>query len=44
MNYSLSYPHAGFAGLVHIRIPTFMALIEDLCVALTPSASGGSCS
>jgi creatinine amidohydrolase len=35
VNYSLSYPHAGFAGLVHIRIPTFMALIEDLCVALT---------
>ena len=33
--YSLSYPHAGFAGLVHIRIPTFMSLIEDLCVALT---------
>src|SRR4029078_7130496 len=35
VNYALSYPHAGFAGLVHIRIPTFMALIEDLCVALT---------
>ena len=34
INYSLSYPHAGFTGLVHIRIPTFMALIEDLCVAL----------
>src|SRR3954469_9156331 len=33
--YSLSYPHAGFVGLVHIRIPTFMSLIEDLCVALT---------
>jgi creatinine amidohydrolase len=34
INYSLSYPHVGFAGLVHIRIPTFMALIEDLCVSL----------
>lgn len=35
INYSLSYPHVGFKGLVHIRIPTFMALIEDLCAALT---------
>ena len=34
INYSLSYPHAGFTGVVHIRIPTFMALIEDLCVSL----------
>jgi creatinine amidohydrolase len=34
VNYSLSYPHIGFKGLVHIRIPTFMALIEDLCAAL----------
>jgi creatinine amidohydrolase len=34
VNYSLSYPHVGFAGLVHIRIPTFMALIEDLCASL----------
>ena len=33
INYALSYPHVGFKGLVHIRIPTFMALIEDLCVA-----------
>lgn len=32
--YSLSYPHVGFAGLVHIRIPTFMALIEDLAASL----------
>ena len=30
INYALSYPHVGFTGLVHIRIPTFMALIEDL--------------
>ena len=44
INYSLSYPHAGFTGVVHIRIPTFMALIEDLCVSLASSASGGSCS
>src|SRR5206468_1086425 len=34
INYSLSYPHTGFAGLVQIRIPTFMALIEDLCASL----------
>lgn len=34
IDYSLSYPHAGFTGLVHIRIPTFMSLIEDLCTAL----------
>lgn len=34
INYSLSYPHAGFTGVVHIRIPTFMALVEDLCVSL----------
>jgi creatinine amidohydrolase len=33
INYALSYPHVGFKGLVHIRIPTFMALIEDLCHA-----------
>src|SRR4030095_3910281 len=33
LNYTLSYPHVGFTGLVHIRIPTFIALIEDLCVA-----------
>ena len=29
VNYGLSYPHIGFTGLVHIRIPTFMALIEE---------------
>ncbi len=33
INYALSYPHVGFTGLVHIRIPTFMALIEDLCTS-----------
>ncbi len=33
INYALSYPHVGFTGLVHIRIPTFMALVEDLAVA-----------
>ena len=37
INYTLSYPHVGFTGLVHIRIPTFMALIEDLCVAFADS-------
>src|ERR671919_270133 len=34
INYALSYPHVGFTGLVHIRVPTFMALIEDVCVSL----------
>lgn len=34
VNYALSYPHAGFTGVVHIRIETFLALIEDLCVSL----------
>ena len=34
VNYALSYPHVGFTGVVHIRIPTFMALIEDLCASL----------
>ena len=34
INYSLSYPHVGFTGVVHIRIPTFMSLIEDLCASL----------
>jgi creatinine amidohydrolase len=34
VNYGLSYPHVGFTGLVHIRVPTFMALVEDLCASL----------
>ena len=34
INYSLSYPHVGFTGLVHIRVATFMSLIEDLCASL----------
>jgi creatinine amidohydrolase len=37
INYALSYPHVGFKGLVHIRIPTFMSMIEDLCVAFANS-------
>jgi creatinine amidohydrolase len=37
VSYALSYPHQGFAGLVTIRIPTFMALIEDLCVSFSLS-------
>jgi creatinine amidohydrolase len=32
--YGLSYPHVGFTGVAHIRIPTFMALIEDIAVTL----------
>jgi creatinine amidohydrolase len=35
--YALSYPHVGFKGLVHIRIPTFMALVEDLCASFAAS-------
>jgi creatinine amidohydrolase len=31
--YALSYPHTGFTGVVQLRIPTFMAVIEDLCVS-----------
>jgi creatinine amidohydrolase len=34
INYGLSYPHSGFTGVVQVRIPTFMAIIEDLCVSL----------
>jgi creatinine amidohydrolase len=33
INYALSYPHVGFTGVVHIRVATFMALIEDLCAS-----------
>jgi creatinine amidohydrolase len=29
--YGLSYPHAGFTGVVYLRMATFAALIEDLC-------------
>jgi creatinine amidohydrolase len=34
INYGLSYPHAGFTGVVQVQIPTFMAIIADLCVSL----------
>lgn len=37
VNYALSYPHVGFTGMVHIRIPTFMALVEDLCASFAAS-------
>ena len=37
INFALSYPHVGFAGVVHIRVSTFMALIEDLCVSFATS-------
>ena len=33
VNYALSYPHVGFKGLVYLRIPTFMAMIEDLAAS-----------
>jgi len=33
INYALSYPHVGFTGLVHIRIPTFMAMVGDICAS-----------
>ena len=42
LSYALSYPHVGFKGLVHIRIPTFMSLVEDVAVAFATQASGGS--
>jgi len=31
VNYGLAYPHIGFTAVALLRIPTFMALIEDLC-------------
>ena len=37
INYALSYPHVGFKALVHIRIPTFMAMIGDLCASFAAS-------
>jgi creatinine amidohydrolase len=37
LNYALSYPHVGFKGLVHVRISTFLALIEDLCASFATS-------
>jgi creatinine amidohydrolase len=37
LNYSLSYPHVGFTGLVYLRIPTFMSMIEDLCASFATS-------
>jgi creatinine amidohydrolase len=33
LDYALSYPHVGFKGLVHVSIPTFMRLVEDLCLS-----------
>ena len=45
IGYGLSYPHAGFTGVVYLRIPTFMALIEDCAPsAWRRWASAGSCS
>jgi creatinine amidohydrolase len=34
ITYGLSYPHVGFTGVVHLRIATFMAVIEDVAVGL----------
>ena len=34
INYGLSYPHVGFTGVVHLRIDTFMAIVEDVAVGL----------
>jgi creatinine amidohydrolase len=34
IGYGLSYPHAGFTGVVYLRIPTFMSLVEDVAVGL----------
>jgi creatinine amidohydrolase len=33
VDYALSYPHVGFTGVVHLRVSTFMSLIEDLCAS-----------
>ena len=35
ISYGLSYPHAGFTGVVYLRMSTFAALIEDLCEQLS---------
>lgn len=40
ISYALSYPHRGFTSEFSLRIDTFMAVIEDLCVAL---AEAGFC-
>lgn len=32
MPYGLSYPHKGFTGVVYLRMSTFAALVEDLCM------------
>jgi creatinine amidohydrolase len=37
INYALSYPHIGFTGIMHVKIPTFMALVGDLCEAFAAS-------
>src|SRR5918995_4463950 len=37
INYALSYPHVGFAGVVHISVSTFMSLLEDLCMSFAAS-------
>jgi creatinine amidohydrolase len=37
INYALSYPHVGFKGMVHISIPTFMSMVEDLSLAFAAS-------
>jgi creatinine amidohydrolase len=34
INYGLSYPHVGFTGVAHLRIATFMALVEDVAASL----------
>ena len=34
VNYGLSYPHVGFTGVAHLRVETFMALIEDVAASL----------
>ncbi len=40
IGYGLSYPHAGFTGVVYLRIPTFMALVEDIAVGLATMGFG----
>jgi creatinine amidohydrolase len=35
--YALSYPHRGFVGEFSLRIETFMAMIQDLCISFAKS-------
>ncbi len=40
LSYALSYPHRGFTSEFSLSIDTFMAVIEDLCVAFAEAGFG----